>query len=420
MAKQVERHDITDSLYIYKQDNSKRWYARFVLDNVWYSKATKQKEQDKAIVKAIEILTEYRIMLSNNIPILQPKKQKHHTFTNVADLAIARMEDELKNGTGKGIFKHYIGMINNYHKPFFKNTPIKKIDRQLLSEFDTWRVEKLGKVPSKSTVIANNVALGRVFDEAIIRKIITASEKPALKSSGQSGKRRAAFTKREYKTLLAGAVKAMKEGRTPKSKNIKQLLYYYIQFATLTGMRPGKEIDYLTWGDIHKRIIKGKKYTSVTVTKGKTTKFTGTREIICKDELINIINKFKEIQQHTGKDDLIFTLPDGKVTKELGRNFKWLLEELNLKQSPHGERTLYSLRHTYITWELENGTNIRVIATQCGTSQQMIEQHYSHVVPSAFAEQLSGKKVDTDLTKSVNYENTGTLVMRDGVIVVEK
>ena len=390
------------------------------MDNVWYSKATKQKEHQQAIIRAIEIQTEYRIMLSNNISIIQPKKQKHHTFNAIADLAIERMQEMLNNVTGKAIFKHYIGMLNNYYKPFFNETPINKVDNQLLKAFDDWRIQKLGKVPSKSTVISNNVALGRVFDEAVLRKIITASEVPVLKSTGRSGERRAAFTKDEYDKLLAGAKKAMAKGRTQKTKDIKQLLYYYIQFAALTGIRPGKEIDYLTWGDIHSRTIKGQQYTTVTVKKGKTSNFTGTREIICKDELVAILNKFKNIQRHTDNNDLIFTLPNGQVTKEVGRNFKWLLEKLKLKQSAHGERTLYSLRHTYITWELVNGTDIQVIATQCGTSAEMIDRHYSHVVPSMFAEQLSGKnKTINDLTKLPQMDDSGTLAIKNGIVVVE-
>lgn len=31
MANQLERHDIDDTLYVFLQDNSKRWYARFQL-----------------------------------------------------------------------------------------------------------------------------------------------------------------------------------------------------------------------------------------------------------------------------------------------------------------------------------------------------------------------------------------------------
>ncbi|WP_220739367.1 hypothetical protein [Shewanella sp. c952] len=36
---------------------------------------------------------------------------------------------------------------------------------------------------------------------------------------------------------------------------------------------------------------------------------------------------------------------------------------------------------------------MEVLAKQCGTSLQMIEQHYSHVVPKMFTRELSGVEV---------------------------
>ena len=89
--------------------------------------------------------------------------------------------------------------------------------------------------------------------------------------------------------------------------------------------------------------------------------------------------------------DLLFRLADGSSTKELGNIFNKAVGEAGLKNSAHGVRTLYSLRHSCITWRLMSGdVNMEVLAKQCGTSVQMIEQHYSHVVPSMFAKELSG------------------------------
>jgi integrase len=44
-----------------------------------------------------------------------------------------------------------------------------------------------------------------------------------------------------------------------------------------------------------------------------------------------------------------------------------------LENGPGGKRTLYSLRHTYITMKLREGVPAAVIAMQCGTSAAMIE-----------------------------------------------
>jgi len=96
--------------------------------------------------------------------------------------------------------------------------------------------------------------------------------------------------------------------------------------------------------------------------------------------------KARELKVRRAQEDLIF-----QNTGEFSTNFKNLLIKLNLKSDSHGERTLYSLRHSYITWELEKGTDIPVKAKQCGTSADMIEQHYSHIVPTMFADLLSGR-----------------------------
>ena len=47
-----------------------------------------------------------------------------------------------------------------------------------------------------------------------------------------------------------------------------------------------------------------------------------------------------------------------------------------MKDSIGRERTIYSLRHTYATFRLENGTNVYWLKQNMGTSVQMIERHY--------------------------------------------
>lgn len=77
--------------------------------------------------------------------------------------------------------------------------------------------------------------------------------------------------------------------------------------------------------------------------------------------------------------------------REIGRTFNAALKDIGLDESPYGKRTLYSLRHSFITWELvSKKVTIDVLARQCGTSIEMIERHYSHVIPRMFSQQLSG------------------------------
>ena len=52
-------------------------------------------------------------------------------------------------------------------------------------------------------------------------------------------------------------------------------------------------------------------------------------------------------------------------------------------------RTLYSLRHTYASNELLNGTEIHTLVRQIGTSVAMLERHYSKLTETMAAANLA-------------------------------
>jgi hypothetical protein len=82
-------------------------------------------------------------------------------------------------------------------------------------------------------------------------------------------------------------------------------------------------------------------------------------------------------------DDYVF-FPEEKnrrlMLDIIGWLFNWILKDLDLKLGPHGiERTLYSLRHTAITFRLIYGGNIDLLtlARNARTSVEMIEKFYA-------------------------------------------
>lgn len=137
----------------------------------------------------------------------------------------------------------------------------------------------------------------------------------------------------------------------------------------------------------------------ITVRKGKTTLHTGNRHVVGNSAVLDWILNMHESSQD-GQDTeegvpkdwnpLVFRLPDGTTTDGLVRNFTALLRRLKLDQGLGGKRTLYSLRHTYITHRLLDRMPVSVIAKQCGTSTAMIETHYSHITPLMYAKELAG------------------------------
>lgn len=385
MATQIDRHNIDDSLYVFLQDNSKKWYARFQLFGKWYCKSTKQTDKDEAIAAARLLRMEWKIKAETGT------LTKSKRFRDVANKAITSMEHELAHGGGKVSYKDYVGALNKYHIPFFDRTYITSIDKQKIKEFEIWRVKKAGKVLNKSTILNHNAASQMVFKEAIENQWMLPVQVPVLTAKGEQGSRRASFTEDEYDTVIETLESMRDNSRKDKTRQIRQLLLDYSDVAINTGIRPGTEMEELTWGDIlmtrqnHQVIFK------IKIRKSKTTKHTGTRTVVCKDEIVYPLMELRDRFPNRKPADKLFRLADGTETKELGRTFSAALDECKLKNSPDGPRTLYSLRHTYITWQLlSRHLRMDVLARQCGTSTAMIEQHYSHVVPSMFEEELSG------------------------------
>ena len=398
-----QRHDIQDGLYVYLQDNSERWYCRFVLYRKWYSKATKEKDLNKAIARAHIIYMEYQVKADNNL-LVDSKR-----FKDVAARTIEKLQNELDNGGGKVSYRDYIQALNKYHIDYFDRTYITSIDQDKIREFNKWRIEQLGRVPAKSTILTHNAAMNMVFKEAIEHKWMIAAQVPVLTSQGENGKRRAAFSEDEYDKVFDTLLNMIDNSRKKKTKLIRELLLNYMEFAVFTGIRPGTEMEGITWGDIEMARQDNNVRFKVKVRKGKTSKHTGTRTVICRDQIWGTLDTLRERFPNRKPKDKLFRLADGDETKELGVTFRKVLEACDLKDSADGARTLYSLRHSYITWQLlRRDLRIDILAKQCGTSTAMIEQHYSHVVPSMFEEELSGVKFEKK-EKRVRHINKKSL-----------
>ena len=399
MNELLEKHEIDESFYIYLQRNSKVWLARFKIGGRWISRTTKQRDKTKAVTAAIKVKAECDIKHEHGIAV-QTK-----AFKQVAELAITRMHEAPGGARGSSSFKGYEQILRRHHIPFFDRTHITSIDHVKLAEFGRWREKSLGRVPSQSTLKNHNVALQRVFDEAVIRRWMTPGQIPALTAAGgTTGTRRDYFTASEVQKIADAFPEWIRHSRNNAVRDVRQLLYTYFQFAVHTGLRPGTEMDNLRWNDIQLK----EDHVVITVRKGKTTLYTGNRVCIGHSTIRDMVLDMHERSlDHERLDEipddynpLVFRLPDGSTTSQLGRNFTMLLRELGMETGPGGKRTLYSLRHTYISLRLLEGVSPAIIAKQCGTSTEMIQRHYDHLTTLMHVKELVGSE-GAELTKLI-------------------
>ena len=378
---------------LYKRENSDKWQARYKLKNKWHRISTKERNAEYAGKVACEEYDRARFLDDEDIVITSKK------FGAVAKAVAESLQAQLDGGKGKVVYQTYITVINKYLIPFFKNYNINSIDYETLVKFDEWREEEMGKKPRASTITNHNTALNRVLEYAVDMGYMSNVHIPKLQNDGGKSKPRPAFSKSEYKSLTSFMTTWCKKGHTQRTKDMRELLRDYVLILANTGMRHGTEALELKWKDIHWVTMNGERFLQFTVD-GKT----GKRDLIARhntqDYLERLQLRNEEIKNLNFDsllkkriDDYVFKLRDGTTSKHLNGTFRHLMRDSGLNKNG-GNKTLYSLRHTYAHLAiLEENTDVYSLSKQMGTSVKMIEQYYGHITPAHIANKLAGRRM---------------------------
>lgn len=188
---------------------------------------------------------EYRVKAENNL-LVDSKR-----FKDVANQVIKKLQTELDNGGGKVTYRDYIQALNKYHIPFFDRIYITSIDQEKINAFNRDRIEKFGRIPTKSTLQIHNSALNLVFKEAIEHKWMIAAQVPVLHTQGESRKRRASFTNEEYDIVYHTILDMAGNSRKDVTRQIRELLASYMDFALIQAFARAQK-----WKRSHGAILK--------------------------------------------------------------------------------------------------------------------------------------------------------------------
>lgn len=244
----------------------------------------------------------------------------------------------------------------------------------------------MGKQPTESTIATHNVVLNRVFDEAVMRGLLTDAARPKLEANGKRGDRRPAFDLAELRALLGNFEAWIERARTEKSKELRHLLRDYVETLVDTGARPGDELLNLKWkqidfklkptlkhtgkyetdddGDTEELVLPNLNRSLELVVSGKT----GRRTIVAMGRSIaalqriamrnygykgKLTNPFAKLTVPSNNDYVFRTAKKEKPTS-FQNMFEDYLTEHNLRIDPRTgqKRVFYSLRHTYATLAL--------------------------------------------------------------------
>ncbi len=362
----MEKHTIMGGrVHVYRRENSRFWQCSTYLAG--QNRRTTTKEDSLSHAK--EFAEDWYLELRG--------KQRAGEITNEKTFkkAAAQFEREYEVITEGQRNAKYVqdhkSRLKNHLVPHFGEMGLSQITAGAVQEYRISRLNtsKGNAVPSRSTMHHEIVTLRQVLKTAIRHgwlKYLPDMSTPY----GTSGKitHRAWFSPEEYKQLYTATRENAREAEKEKRawKQAAAQLHDKVLFMANTGIRPD-EAKWLEYRDIE--IVKDKA-TGETILE---IEVRGKRGVGYCKSMPGAVRPFERMVKRSEPEptDLLFPI-DHK------RQFNRILEKLGLKFDREGNRrTLYSLRHSYISFRLLEGADIYQVAKNCRTSVEMIEKHYA-------------------------------------------
>jgi hypothetical protein len=186
--------------------------------------------------------------------------------------------------------------------------------------------------------------------------------------------------------------------RQDRHRMSRYLLRAYVHICATTGIRPGLEMDRLTFDAIQDRTHAdtGERYTAISIRKGQGKHLKEREAVVYQnDGAADFYFAMRELTAFRGHfpapTGLLFIHPiDGKIPM-FSKLFKNLMTKSILDKNLFNQhKSLYSLRHYYANSQIEKGINIYDLAQIMGTSTGMIERYYGKAISRRKQAKISG------------------------------
>ncbi len=376
----AEKHTILGGkVYVYQREGSPVWQCSTYLDGKNRRVSTKEKSLGKAKDFAEDWYLRLRQLKSEGI--LSTGKtfaQASKRFTDEYDI----MTEGERNA--KYVQDHH-SRLRNHLLPFFGKMAVKDITAGVVQDYRVFRLKNDPnyKPPSRSTMLHEIVTLRQVLKTALRQGWI--DHVPDVSAPFRTSNKvvhRAWFSPEEYKQLYTATRRNIGTVVSSYHKRLAEQLHDKILFMANTGIRPD-EANWLEYRDIE---IVEDDATGETILE---IEVRGKRGVGYCKSTTGAVRPFQRMVERNQPEptDRLFPVDHKK-------QFNRILEQEGLKEDRQGNRrTLYSLRHSYISFRLLEGADIYQIAKNCRTSVEMIEKHYAvHLKNSLDAAAINVRK----------------------------
>jgi len=378
-------------VHVYKRERSRYWQCSTCIDGYNHRSSTRATNLAMANAAAEEWYLGLRLDLmraKRGEPILAKQDQTSGALVDkrlrrarrggpTLRMAIDKFLEEypiLTNGERNEKYAKGHGLrLNGRIATFFgEDRPLAEITEGEITKYRAHRMSDRinGKPPSHTTVNHDIIALRLALKTAKRHGMIeVVPDMSAPYSRSTKVVARPWFSPEEYRRLVDVA---RDRAKNPKSENHRkdgEDLFDQILFAANSGLRPD-ELFRIQVQDCNVTEEGGKKIVLIRVSEGKR----GFRYCKTMPGAVEPLRRALARRPNATPSDRVFPVNHRDLLNDI-------LKTAGLKFSRDGQRrSLYSLRHSYLSFRLMEGADIYGLSKNCGTSVEMIQKFYaSHI-----------------------------------------
>jgi integrase len=283
----------------------------------------------------------------------------------------------------KSYLRHYLSFVG-------KETKIQSIPAERFREYAHYRRSQTPR-PGFLTVKDSQNAIGTMYRWAIEEQLITQKSFPKFaefRVPRTEGKRQG-MEHDDYTKIVTVSKVWDKKGTNNRDKYERKHLHNFIVIQSWYGFRTGELLG-LLWSD-----VKFRKDGNAEVTiKEETTKRDKSRLCMGRGDIFKRIQSYSKYTSPT--DHVFSSFISGTEWKDGLFYTRWreLVGVVKQKYPAFDtSKSLYDLRHFYISSRLRAGDSPWLIAKYCGTSAEMIGKHYDNVTDLQVSKKILTKQM---------------------------